>query len=143
MAFDSRGFLKTEFVAREETILLPALRDWFGGDEPEWTVRGLDIHEVTSARHAVEKNNLAISVAEILSNNDTDLIQTLKKELGQNDSVDPEIAQHLEYLVAGSVNPKITMPIAVHIANSRLVEFKILVNKIVELTGLGLAVKKK
>ena len=142
MAFDNRSFLKTEFVAREETLLLPALKDWFS-EEPLWTVRGLDIHEVTAARHAAEKNNLAISVAEILANNDTDLIQTLKKELGRNDAVDPEIAQHLEYLVLGSVNPKITLPTAVHLANVRLVEFKMLVNKIVELTGLGMAVKKK
>lgn len=142
MTFDRRAFLKTEFFPREETLSIPALKWCFRGDEPLWTVRGLNLNEVTRARNAVDKNNLAISVAEILADKDTDVVDALKQELGLSDTVPAEIAQHLEYLVMGSVNPVISLPVAVKLSEVNLVEFKLLVNKIVELTGLGMVQKK-
>lgn len=142
MPFDSKAFMRTLFVPREEAIKLPALKDWFGDDdECLWTVRGMTGSELARTLDAANKIKNMDAVIKAIGNSQ-ETIRELKIALGMGDDTPADIAKRLEQLTVCSVEPKLEITVAVKLAEAFPVEFYMLTNKIVELTGLGMDVKK-
>ena len=73
----------------------------------------------------------------LLSKNSNDKIEAMRKSLGISADVPEEIARRLEMLTIGSVEPKLTLDIAVKLSETFPIEFYQLTTKISELTGKG------
>jgi len=141
MGFDSKAFMAARFEPRTEAVKVPGLAEWFGGDDPVWTVRGQTANEIAKANAAAEKHKAIDSIVKAIAQ-ESDKVAAIKAQLGINGDTPEEVIKRLEQLVMCSVDPKITLDIAVSLAEKRPIEFYILTNKIVELTALGMDVKK-
>ena len=141
MAFDSKAFMAARFEPRTEALAVPGLAAWFGDDQPVWTVRGQTANEIAKANNAADKHKAIDSIVKAIAA-ESDKVAAIKAQLGIDGNTPGEIIKRLEQLVMCSVEPVITLDIAVKLAESRPVEFYILTNKIVELTAMGMDVKK-
>lgn len=137
--FNKNRFIKQEFEHRTESVSVPALAAWFDkGSNPEWTLRNISGNEMALAHEALAKSKNVAALAEaLLTSNQKDKVEALKQFVGTADDVPGEMAKRLEMLVAGSVDPEIDMPIAIKLADNFPVEFMMLSNKVIALTGLG------
>lgn len=141
MPFNLDGFEAQQFEPRTARVSVPDLAQWFlEGETPEWEVRGLTAAEFYRAMEAFERQRVLVAAADISSEAvgaGAELAASLKRLLGVSKSAPPELAKRLEMLVFGSVEPKITLPLAVKLGENFPIEFALLTNKIVELTGRG------
>ena len=137
MAFNVDKFEQAEFVPRTKSVAVPALADFFGSDEtPVWVVRGLTSNELHRAINAKVTSKLTDEVVKAIDSGG-DIAKELQKKLGLGKDVPAEVAKRLEMLVAGSVEPEITLQVAVKLAENFPVDFLTLTNEITELTGMG------
>lgn len=146
MAFNADKFTRAEFRPRTETLDLPALAPFFDdGEAPQWTVRGLTAAEFARAQDA-EKRNSSIDMlmgALAAAQSKGEAVDAARKALGLTNANTPgEIAKRLEMLVAGSVEPAVTMETAVRFSEKFAIDFYVVTNKIVELTGQGFDLPK-
>jgi len=137
--FNKNSFIKQQFEHRTEPVSVPAIASWFDeGSKPEWMVRNLTGNEMACAQEALSKSKNISALAEaLLTSNQKDKVDALKQFVGTADDVHGEVAKRLEMLVSGSVEPEIDMEIAIKLAENFPVEFMMLSNKIITLTGLG------
>ena len=141
MAFNQKAFMQAQFVPRTARVDVPGLTDFFGGDDAVWQVRGQTASEIAAAMEASQKHqNIDAIIKAIASNKDQ--IAELKRAVGVSTDTPAEIIKRLEQLVQCSVEPAITLDVAVKIAEVRPIEFYTLTNEILKLTGLGMDVKK-
>lgn len=142
MAFDSRKFMATQFEPRTSRVDVPGLADWFDDGEPAvWTVRGQTASEVANSIEAISKHkNIDAIIKAIAANQDK--VSELKKAIGIDKDTPGEIIKRLEQLVQCSVDPVITLDVAVKLGETRPIELYLLTNEILRLTGLGMDVKK-
>jgi hypothetical protein len=139
--FDARSFMRAQFEPRTAAVPVPALKQFFGDDEPAWTVRGMTASEMARSMEAASRHKTLDAVVQALSSNKAK-IEELREALGMSDEVPGEIAKRLEQLATCSVAPVADLQLAVKLSTAYPVEFYQLTNKIVELTGLGMDVKK-
>jgi len=139
MAFETDRFLKAGFVARTADVKVPDLRDFFSeGEEPVWTVRGLEGNEVGRAKHAVEKyRNLTGLMSKILSGTAKEKVEAALDSLGYGDNTPDDIVLRQEYLIMASIEPKVDRELASRLCKFFPVEFFALTNEIYTLTGKG------
>jgi hypothetical protein len=139
MGFDLTAFDKAHFSDRQESVPLPALAAFFlDGEEPLWTVRGLTHAELSRAAVAIQAGQNLEAVIEALTGDAKAKAGAIKQLLGVADGdVPQETKKRLEHLVMGSVDPEITLDIAVKLSVTFPIEFGQLTNKILELTGKG------
>ena len=139
MGFDAKQFVKTRFQAREARVPVPELKPFFGKKEkPRWTVRGLTGHELGRANEAAERNrNTAALVEGLLSAAGKKKTEALRGLLGLDGATPPDIAKRIEILIMGSVDPECDLDLALKLCETFPVEFYLLTNKILELTGRG------
>lgn len=143
MTFDANAFNKAKFKPRTAQVKVDSLKDFFDGD-PVWEVRGLTANEIAKANEAEEKNKNMSTIVDVLDSVDgSDKVKELRQSLGLTSDSHPETVKRLEQFVVASVNPEITLDVAVKIATVYPVEFYLLTNKIVELTGQGQLLEKK
>jgi hypothetical protein len=143
MAFNVEKFAQAEFQARTKVVSVPTLAEFFDKNEkPEWEVRSLTATELNRAMLAKDSAAFATKVVEAI-NRDDNVTEALKTKLGYSNDVPAEIAKRMEMLVCGSVNPEITLPVAVKLAEVAPIEFLALTNQITELTGMGFQHAKK
>jgi len=137
--FSPDKFLKSKLEPRTDEVEVTALSAWFDKDEkPLWKVRGLSGEEMTKATEAATKQKNLMAVVDALSSNvRKDKVDALKDLLGTNDSTPVELAKRMEQLVYGSIEPEADLQLAVKLAEHFPVEFMLITNKIIELTGLG------
>jgi len=137
MAFHADRFERAKLAPRRETLDVPALAAWFDEGEPaRWTVRGLTSTELHNALEAGKRQSSIESIVKAISASG-DQAQAIRKALGLAGDTPGEIAKRLEMLVAGSVEPAITLPTAVKLAEAFPIEFLLLTNAITNLTGQG------
>ena len=137
MPFNAKGFEKANFEARTKSVSVEALADFFNeGEKPEFLVRGLSSNELHRAMNAQKTqasiDNLLTAIAE-----GKDSADAVRKVLGYSKDTPAEVAKRMEMLVSGCVEPKMTMPLAVKLAENFPIEFLALTNVITELTGQG------
>src|SRR5690554_2865991 len=148
MDFDIQKFTSAAFKPREGEVAVPGLAPFFKGparqDEqgnelpPVWKVRGLTGTELGHAAEAAARNRNRNALIEgLTAGKDDSLTSAVKEMLGTAGKVSDETAKKLEMLVQGSVDPQCTHQLAVKLNESFPVEFGMLVNEIVRLTGLG------
>lgn len=137
MAFNAERFERAKLESRKARVAVEALAPFFDEGEPaEWEVRGLSAAELHNALDA-EKRQASIEAIVKAIASKADQVSAIRQALGMSSDTPGEIAKRLEMLVAGSVAPKIELPVAVKLAESFPVEFMQLTNKITELTGMG------
>jgi len=142
MPFDAKAFMAAGFVPRTAEVAVPGLAAWFGDDAaPMWIVRGQTASEVARANEAAGRNKTVDAIVKAIAAN-VDQVAELQKAIGLDTGTPEEIIKRLEQLTQCSVAPEITLDLAVKLAEVRPVEFYILTNEIVRLTGLGMDVKK-
>jgi uncharacterized Zn finger protein len=141
MGFDAKKFMATPFEPRTAQVEVPALADWFGDDAPVWTVRGQTANEIAASLEAGAKHKNIDAVIKAIAANQNQ-ISELKKAIGIDNDTPGEIIKRLEQLVQCSVEPTITLDVAVKLGQTRPIEFYQLTNEILKLTGLGMDVKK-
>jgi len=138
--FKAKDFAKAQFQPRTAELSLPALADYFEND-PVWTVRGATASEVAKMLEAgTRQNNIDTIIKAIAANSDK--VNEIRQAVGITNDTPADIVKRLEQLVMCSVDPVIDLPIAVKLADAFPVEFYMLTNKITELTGQGMDVKK-
>lgn len=140
MSFDTKGFMNAQFQPRTAELELNSLSAFFT-DKPLWTVRGATASEVALMMEAANKQkNLDGIIKAIASNHDK--VKELREAIGIQSDTPADIIKRLEQLVMCSVEPVIDLSVAVKLAEAFPIEFYQLTNKITELTGLGMDVKK-
>lgn len=142
MPFNKSAFMKAQYEPRTAIIDVTPLADFFSeGEKPEWIVRGQTANEVSKSLEASRsKANLSGVVAAISENQQQ--IDEIRLAVGLSDETTEDIIKRLEQLVTCSVEPVIDLPCAVKVAEAHPIEFYLLTNKIVALTGLGMDRKK-
>jgi hypothetical protein len=138
--FNAKDFAKAQFAPRTAELSLPALADYFDGD-PVWTVRGATASEIAKMLEAGAKQNNIDNIIKAIAAN-KDKVNEIREAVGIVSDTPADIVKRLEQLVMCSVEPVIELPIAVKLADAFPVEFYMLTNKITELTGQGMDVKK-
>jgi len=142
MAFNQQAFMKAQYQPRTADVDVPSLAAYFDDEEkPVWTVKGQTASDVAKAIEAAAKNNNISSIIEAIGKSNVQ-VDELKKAIGISDDTPQDIVKRLEQLTQCSVSPAIDLSCAVKLAESHPIEFYILTNKIVELTGMGMDLKK-
>jgi hypothetical protein len=139
MPFNTDRFSGAEFSRREGVVKVPALAEWFDeGESPEFSVRGLTFAELCQADSAADKSKSARRLIEALSGG-TSNEQTgaIKEALGFSDDTPPQMAKRVEMLILGAVEPVFDRQTAVKLSEAFPVEFRIITDEIVKLTGQG------
>lgn len=140
--FDKKGFMKASFIPRTEKVSVPGLSDWFKEEEPVWEVRGQTAEEMARCAEAGANSMSVENILKAISTTQEQVAE-IKKTLGLGDKDTPaDIKKRLTQLTICSVTPEIDMSIAAKLAQTFPVEFYIITNKIVELTGRGMDLKK-
>lgn len=139
MPFDLKRFEQAEFSDRVEGVELSALAGFFDDDEkPIWQVRGLTHAELSQAAVSMDATKNVDALVNALTGSSKVKAEAIKRLLGvAGDEVPQETKKRLEYLVMGSVDPAVTLDIAVKLAHTYPIEFGLLTNKILQLTGQG------
>jgi len=142
MAFNQQAFMKAQYQPRTADVDVPSLAAYFDDEEkPVWTVKGQTASEVAKAIEAAVKNKNINNVLEAIGSSKAK-IDELKDVIGISDDTPQDIVKRLEQLTQCSVSPAIDLSCAVKLAESHPIEFYILTNEIVKLTGLGMDLKK-
>jgi len=135
--FQSERFENAVFEPRTESVSVPALADFFDSEEDaEWTVRGLNSNELHKAMESGATRKTLGKVVEAISESGQ-IAADIRKAIGMTKETPGEMAKRLEMLVAGSVSPKVSWPMATKLAENFPIEFLTLTNKITTLTGMG------
>lgn len=143
MGFQADRFLSASLAARTAAVPVQDLSTWFEG-EPVWTVRGIDANALAKVEQAERRNQAAEALAEALASGDAaEITAGVREVLGRSGSIEGIYARQIEILVAGSVDPVIDHAHAAKLGEKYPIVFKVLVNKIMELTGLGAEVAAK
>lgn len=139
--FNTSAFMKQTFVRRldEVDIKDSVLLEFFPeGEKAVWRTQGLTADEMFRCDSAAETYKKVEAVAKGLAgNNAKEITEGIQKILGTGTDVHIEVVRRQEYLICGSVSPKITKQMAVRIAEVAPIEFVTITNNILELTGLG------
>ncbi len=137
MPFDKNKFMRQEFCDRTKEIPVEELACFFDG-EPVWTVRGLDGPELAKVNDAHEVAKKLDQIAKgIVSSDDKDVINALRTHLGISDDVPPDTVRRIQILLIGSVEPAVERSMAVKLSKNYPIEFYLLTNEILKLTGQG------
>lgn len=144
---DLQKFLNESLSARTATVEVPELKDFFGNDKPEWTIKGLTAAELGRANLAADRGqeNLKALVEAMAGSGDK--VEALRKTMGISEQdVPSDVSRRIEILTAGSVNPKLgqeNREVAVKLAETFPTVFYNLTNQILSLTGQGAEVGKR
>ena len=140
MSFDIKKFKKAKFQTRTEDVKVPDLAAFFGdGEAAVWKVRGLTGQELGRTKEAAAKNkNLSAMVEAIASSSKNEKVQGIKDALGLGDEIPQDIAERVEQLVTGSIEPGCDTDLALLICERFPVDFYAISNKILRLTGKGM-----
>lgn len=137
MGFHADKFERAEFALRTAKVETLGLAHFFDeGEKPEFEVRGLSAAELHKALEAGKRQGSVEAIVRAIAENH-DQAGAVRKALGLTKDTPGEIAKRLEMLVVGAVNPKLTLPQAVKLAENFPIEFLSLTNEISALTGKG------
>lgn len=151
--FDLKKFRSASFMDRTETLIFtgPGFAEW-ADDTPEngvfkveWVVRGLTGEEVArvKAEHSRRKQARDMSIAAKNADLAPEVVEAFLALAGKDD-LPQEYVRNLYVVRAGTVDPKgLTHDDVKTIAKRFPIEFMIIAEKIMTLTGLGGVDKKK
>ena len=136
--FDADAFLTAKLRPRTADVAVPGLREFFRDSEPVWKVRGLTGQELGQAKAAVAaRKDLAALIDGIVGGAGKERSEALRKILDLNEEVPPAVAMNIHVVRLGSADPAADEETAVKLCACFPIEFQIIANKILELTGAG------
>lgn len=143
--FDTSKFEQAKFERRIEAVEMTALSAFFKeGDKAEFSVQGLTHHELAECSSAIKTKDNTKAVLQAVAGHEPAIKEAITELLGAKVAIPADTQKRILHLVKGSVEPKIDEMFAVKLAECFPVEFTILTNKVLELSGLGqVAVKKR
>ena len=140
--FDLARFRSMQFSDREADVPVPDCAVLFPeGADPVWRVRGLG--GIESARiedRASDRTRKLVEkvVQAVVARGNAEVAEQILQAAGLGKGVPEEHARRLDTFVAGTISPEgITLQDATKFADAWPIEFRIITNKIAELTGLG------
>lgn len=138
---DLQKFLNESLFSRTATVEVPQLSDYFGEDEPAWTVKGLTAAELGRVREASARGAENIKAMIEAMSGTGDKAEAIRKAAGISEEEVPEdVSRRIEMLTVGSVEPKLgpdNRDVAVKLAETFPTLFYQLTDKILSLTGQG------
>lgn len=145
MGFNADKFMQAKFVPRTRAVAIDAegLGEWFDTVEggAKWIVRGLTSNELTRANEAEQLGVNVDAIVKALASN-ADQVNAVKAALGYGNDTPGDVKKRLEILRLGSVDPVVDLPMAVRVAENFAIDFRILTNHIMALTGIGFDLAK-
>lgn len=133
---DLKGFQKAQFVPRETEVTLDALAEAGFGDGVV-RVRGLVARELAEAEESATRGKLVSDLVERLSGGGKEKVSALMEGIGFNQDVPASLAKRLEHVRLGVIEPEMELADVAKLAETFPIEFSIVANKIMELTGKG------
>jgi len=137
--FDTKKFLKTRFSDRMQDVPVPRLQVFFPeGEKPVWKVRGLTGQEIGVSRAAVEgrKDKSAIMDG-LLGSVSTEKAKAIRQIMNLNGELEEDVVRRISQVAIASVEPKCSEELVVALCENFPVEFYLISNTILALTGLG------
>ena len=143
--FNSDKFGSTTFERRTEAVDMTALAEFFDLDDKQvFTVQGLTHHELASCVEGLQAKDNTKSILEAVAGSNHAIKGAIKDIINNNNDIPVDTQKRILHLTKGAVAPAIDEMFAVQLAERFPVEFTILTNKILELSGLGqVAIKKQ
>lgn len=133
---DLKAFQRARFVPRETEVTLDALAESGFGDG-KVTVRGLTAHELAEAEESASKGKLLSDLVEKLAGSGKEKVGAIMDGIGYHQDVPASLAKRLEHVRLATVEPKLELADTAKLAEVFPIEFSIMANKIMELTGKG------
>jgi len=137
--FDSAKFTSAKLNPRTASVAVPGLAEYFAdGDKPEWVVRGLTGQELGQAKAAVSgRKDLVKLVDSLLGGQSDEKAKAVRDLFDLNEEVPPDVALRIHLVRLGSVTPEADEEVAVRLCTCFPIEFALISQKILELTGAG------
>jgi len=139
MGFDANKFMAQSYTLNTKDIPVPTLKPFFTKKTPAiFKVRGLSGVELAQVHDAVNVNKGIKEIVEkIVSPLIGERVKAIQEAIGITTKTPDEIVRRLEMLVKGSLNPAISLDVAVKICETYPIEFYDITNEISKLTGQG------
>lgn len=135
--FDLAEFRKAEFKPREAEIPFSAFAKAGFGDGV-FKVRGLTAEELAQADEAASKGKLLSDLIEKLAGSaGKEKAAALLEGVGVSEATPEQLKKRMQHVVYGCVEPQLELQDVAKLGNTYPIEFNLLANKIIELTGLG------
>lgn len=137
--FDADRFTAAKLAPRTAVVPVPGLAAYFDGGEPaEWVVRGLTGQELGQAKAAVSaRKDVAVLVDKLLGAQSAERADAVRRLFGLGDEVPADVALRIHLVRMASVAPACDEECAVKLCTCFPVEFGLISQKILELTGAG------
>lgn len=136
MTFDLKAFQKARFTPREEEITLNGLAEAGFGDGVV-KVRGLTAHELAVSEESATRGKLLSDLVERLAGAGKEKVAALMDGIGFHQDVPAALAKRLEHVRLATVEPEMELSDVAKLAEVFPIEFAMIANKIMELTGKG------
>lgn len=145
MNFNKTKFMKQQFEPRTALVAVPALSAWFDditeGEQCCFTVRGMTGEELAKVMESSIRAKDISSIVEAISSSEN-AKDKIKDVLGLGTDTPADMIKRLEQLVVACVQPQLDLENVKKLATAFPIEFYTLTNKVTELTGLGMDIKK-
>jgi hypothetical protein len=137
--FDVDKFSSAKLVPRTAIVPVPGLAAFFGEGEPaEWAVRGLTGQELGQAKASVSaRKDLGVLIDKLLGAQAGEKADAVRRLFGLGDEVPPDVALRIHLVRMGSTVPDCDEECAVKLCTCYPIEFALISQKILELTGAG------
>lgn len=133
---DIKAFQKAKFVPRETEVTLEGLAEAGFGDG-KVIVRGLTACEIAEAEESASKGKLLSDLVERLAGAGKEKVSALMDGIGYHEDTPAALAKRMEHVRLATVSPKMDLADIAKLGEVFPVEFSIMANKIMELTGKG------
>lgn len=136
--FNFDEFLNRKVIPRTEDIIVEPLAPFFDGN-PVFKVRGLTGEELARCIQAAKSySQLSGIVSGILSDSPKDKVNAIKSSVGLSDDIPEDFAKRIEMMLVATLTPEnLTREVVVKLGQVLPVEFMIITNTILTLTGQG------
>ncbi len=133
---DLDKFRKADFKPRDTEVSLDALKEAGFGDGVV-KLRGLTAHDLAQAEESASKGKLLSDLVERLAGVSQEKVSALMDGIGFHQDVPAALAKRLEHVRMGTTEPEMELADVAKLAEVYPIEFSIMANKIMELTGKG------
>ena len=140
MSFDLKRFNSTKLAIRTKEVDVPALKPFFDEDEkPVFVVKGISGEELARVNEQVYINAGAQKAIELAQQKGAQAgVEAVRTLLGGfSDNVPDTHVRNINIVHLGCVEPKLERPDVVRLAQNYPIEFSILSQEILKLTGQG------
>ncbi|MCK7542972.1 hypothetical protein MLC59_02150 [Marinobacter bryozoorum] len=133
---DLEKFRKADFKPRDTDVSLDALKEAGFGDGVV-KLRGLTAHEIAQAEESAGKGKLLSDLVERLAGSGQERVTALMDGIGFHQDIPAALAKRMEHVRMGTIEPEMELADVAKLAEVFPIEFTIIANKIMELTGKG------